>query len=98
MPMDTDDALTTTSSSSNRGRNKAKSTAHLAPSDLPAGQRIATWPLVPCAGKDCATVARWRDCFEDHLTIRTARGFYADDEPRDDSGLTFPGAATRFKE
>ena len=105
-----EDSLTTTSSSGNRGRNKAKSTAHLAPSDLPGGQSIDTWPLVPRAGKDCATVARWRGCFEERITICAARGFYGDDEgeyridyycPRrmaDNWGCDEADAATRIRD
>ena len=50
------------------------------PSDLRAGQAIATWPLVDCAGSECTAQPRWRDCWEKCVTVRQGAGVFGDDE------------------
>ena len=62
--MDVEDAATSASSASTRGKNRGRPISHIDPEDLPAGRVIATWPIVEYAGSDCAHTACWRDCFE----------------------------------
>ena len=78
--MDIDDRATSVSSSSTRGRNRARPIADVAPVDLPAGRVIATWPLVNCAGVDCGATATWRDCFEECIYTKVGTGVLGDDE------------------
>ena len=74
------DAATTTSALSTRGANKSKSIAGIDPRDLPAGRRIRTCPMVPCAGAGRDAIEHWKDCHEVHIKIRASAGMSGDDE------------------
>ena len=78
--MDIDDGATSVSSTSTRGRNRARPIDHVAPEDLPAGRVIASWPMVDCAGEGCTHTARWRDCFEECVYTRVSGGVLGDDD------------------
>jgi hypothetical protein len=78
--MDIDDGATSVSSINTWGKNRAKPIADVPPADLPAGRVIASWPMVDCAGADCTSTARWRDCFEECIYTKLSAGVLGEDD------------------
>ena len=75
-----EDAASSLSSTSARGRNRARPINPAAPEELPAGRFIASWPIVDCSGAGCVHQANWRDCFEECVYTKKSANVIGDDD------------------
>ena len=71
--------MTTTNNSNARCKDKGQPIAEIAPQDLPAGSRIASWSFVLCAGDGCTDMDERKGCHDALATLRESGDRYGDD-------------------